>query len=221
MTRTSTQPSELGPYKPVSDVLVLAAIDRAQRHNPHGYDHGVLWGALVEHLGFAHSSATTLKLRPQVSRLKAAGLVERGKARGYTLWRLTSDGREQLAKARRKREDVTLPEAPQHRQWRNARASAAERIDVIRERLRDTLSDANTLLDSEQGGDSDSWFALSRRLSTRSSRLASATYCLREWPEPDDARADRDDSTEDNEGRRSFYWKSDDDEPRSSCDHAD
>lgn len=219
---TTSTPSELGPYKPVSDTLVLAAIDRAQRHNPHGYDHGVLWGSLVEHLGFAHSSATTVKLRPQVSRLKAAGLVERGKARGYTLWRLTSNGRQHLAQARRKREDLTLPEAPQHRQWRAARSAATERIDQIRERLRDTLSDANRLLDSAEGGDSDSWFALSGRLSTRSGRLASATYCLREWPEPDDARADRDDSSESNEGRRSFYWKSDDDdEPGSSCDQDD
>lgn len=218
---TSTQPSELGPYKPVSDALVLAAIDRAQRHNPHGYDHGVLWGILVEHLGFAHSSATTVKLRPQVSRLKAAGMVERGKAQGFTVWRLTNDGRQHLAKARRKREDLTLPEAPQHRAWRNARTAGAERIDRIRERLRDTLRDADKLLESAEGGDSDSWFALSRRLSTRSDRLASATYCLREWPEPDDAHADRDDSSEDNDGRRSFYWKSDPDEPGLSCDHDD
>lgn len=219
---TSTQPSELGPYKPVADALVLAAIDRAQRHNPHGYDHGVLWSTLGEHLGFVHLPATTVKLRPQVSRLKAAGLVEHRKDQGFTVWRLTSDGRQHLSKARRKREDLTLPEAPQHREWRNARTAAIERIDLIRERLRDTLSDANKLLDSAQGGDSDSWFDLARRLSTRCDRLGSATFCLREWSEPDDAHADPDDSSEPNsEGRRSFYWLEAAEPGGSSCDHAD
>ena len=66
---TATQPSELGPYTPISDGLVLAAMDRAQRHDPSGYDCGVMWSRLVEHLGFVHASATTFKLRPQVSRL--------------------------------------------------------------------------------------------------------------------------------------------------------
>jgi hypothetical protein len=125
------------------------------------------------------------------------------------------------SRARSKREDLMLPEAPQHREWRTARTAATERIDVIRERLRDTLSDADKLLDSAQGGDSDSWFALSSRLSTRCDRPGSATYCLREWPEPDDAHADRDDSSEDNDGRRSFYWLEGAEPGGSSCDHAD
>jgi hypothetical protein len=40
---TTTQPFELGPYTPASDALVLAAMDRAQRHHPHGYEVGVSW----------------------------------------------------------------------------------------------------------------------------------------------------------------------------------
>jgi hypothetical protein len=68
------QPSELGPYRPVSDALVLAALDRAQRHSSNGYEVGVSWATLVEHLGFVHRSATTRKLRPQVTQLVAAGL---------------------------------------------------------------------------------------------------------------------------------------------------
>ena len=83
-------------------------------------------------------------------------MIESRKARGYTHWRLTSDGRKQLAKARRKREDLQLPESPQHRLWRDARATAARRIDGIREQLRATLSEATNLLDAD--GDSDAYF---------------------------------------------------------------
>jgi hypothetical protein len=199
---TSTQPSELEAYKPVSDTLVLAAIDRAQRHDPEGYDHGVLWSVMVEHLGFAHSSATTVKLRPQVSRLKAAGLVERRKTGGYTAWRLTSGGRQQLARARRKREELELPESPQHRVWRDARATAARRLDGLREQLRGSVAEATTLLDGE--GDSDAYFRLRFRVGSQLERLGAAAYCLHEWPEPDDAHADVDYGSKYSEYRRNI-----------------
>jgi hypothetical protein len=207
MTR-SPQPGELGPYQPVSDALVLAAIDRAQRHNPNGYDEGVLWSHLAEHLGFLHAPATTFKLRPQVARLRATGLIERRKARGYTLWRLTRNGRQQLTSAGDNHEDLSLPEAPQHRLWREAQTLAGERIDGLREQLRDTLSQASSLLGSERGGDSEAWLELSGRLLSQCDRLASATYCQREWPEPDDAHADIDSDT-----RRSFYWEASSEPP--------
>jgi hypothetical protein len=167
----------------------------------------VLWSVLAEHLGFVHAPATTFKLGPQVSRLRALGLVERRKARGFTVWRLTGDGRRQLARARRKRENLELPEAPQHRLWRDARATASERINGFRENLRGTLSEAHKLLDSEHGNDSDPWFDLSKRLLSQCERLGSATYCLREWREPDDAHADLDDSSSrHSDSRRNFYW---------------
>ena len=34
--------------------------------------------------------------------------------------------------------------------------------------------------------------------------MGSVTYCLREWPEPDDARADKNDAPSGQVGRRSF-----------------
>ena len=37
------------------------------------------------------------------------------------LWKTTADGAKQLARARRKRENLKLPESPQHRRWRSAR----------------------------------------------------------------------------------------------------
>jgi hypothetical protein len=204
MTTTTTQPSELGPYKPVSDTLLLAAMDRAQRHNPHGYEVGVLWATFVEHLGFVHGSATSRKLRPQISRLKTAGLVEHKRARGYPVWRLTSNGRKQLAQARRKRENLALPESPQHRLWRDARATAARRIDRLREQMRRSLSEATALLDDE-GSDSDRWFGLRFRIGSQFERLGAAVYCLREWPEPDDAHADVDNDSEYSEYRRNIF----------------
>lgn len=205
---TPTQPSELGPYRPVPDALVLAAIDRAERHSTSGHaDAGVLWSRITEHLGFQHTSATSSKLRHQMSRLKTAGLVASKKAHGYPVWMLTSDGRKALAKARRKREDLTLPESPQHRLWATARMAATERIDGLREQLRGTLSEAIDLLDSERGGDSDTWFELHGRLARESEWVAQATYCLREWPEPDDGKADRDDdSSPYSDHRRGHVW---------------
>jgi DNA-binding PadR family transcriptional regulator len=200
---TTPQPSELGPYTPVRDALVLAAMDRAQRHNPHGYEVGVGWATLVEHLGFVHNPATTRKLRPQVTQLAAAGLVETSKRRGYHVWRLTSDGRKQLAKARRKREDLELPEAPQHRVWRDARATAARRLDGLREQLRRSVNEATTLLDGE--GDSDAYYRLRFRIGPQLERLGAAVYCLREWPEPDDARADVDHDSKYGEWRRNVH----------------
>jgi hypothetical protein len=43
---------ELGPYKPVSDVLILAAIERAACHGTEQ-----VWVAVIgEHLGFQHAA---------------------------------------------------------------------------------------------------------------------------------------------------------------------
>ena len=63
-------------------------------------------------------------------------------------------------------------------------------FDSAREQLGSTLGEARRLF--EEGGDSDSWFALSAQLSAHAVRFASATYQLSEWPKPDDARADLD-----------------------------
>jgi len=205
MTTTQTEPSELGPYQPMSDAQVLAALDRAQRQNPHGYDRGVIWADLVAHLGFVHVPATTFKLRNQIGRLRASGCIERRKESGCTLWRMTNKGRGQLKQARRRREDLTLPEAPQHRLWREARALAADSIGDLREEVRRTLDEANTALDGGEDNDSGAWFDLCERLGRQLQRFGSAIYCLREWPEPDDAHPDLDRSPR-SERHRSFYW---------------
>lgn len=175
-------------------------MDRAQHHSRHGYGVGVVWPELVEHLGFARTSATTRKLRPQVARLVGAGLVETGQRYANPVWRLTSDGRKQVAKARRKREALELPESPQHRAWRHARANAGRRSGRLREQLRSSVGEAAVLLDG--CGDSDAYFRLRHRIGPQLEQLGAAVYCLREWPEPDDAVADIDHGSEYSQHRR-------------------
>jgi hypothetical protein len=123
-----------------------------------------------------------------------------GNPYGYLVWRLTSDGRKQLAKARRKREDLELPESPQHRVWRDAQATAARRFNGLREQLRRSVSDAATLL--EDGGPSDAYFRLRFRIGPAARAVGAVVYCLNEWPEPDDARADVDHDPEYSHYRR-------------------
>ncbi len=182
---------ELRRFEPVSDELVLAAVERAERHREREGD-GVMMSDIAEHLGFVHGSWTTRRLRPQIEAFIAAGLLVRSRRHGVVVWGLTSSGRRHVA---REGESVVLPESPQHRVWRHARALAAERIDGVCERASGVLGEAMDALDSE-GVRSDAWFALAERLQSACWQLGSVMYCLSEWPEPDDDRADVDDRTE-------------------------
>jgi hypothetical protein len=88
-------------FEPVSDIQLLAAIDRAERHSQ---AEGVQQGRITEHLGVARSVSTTRKLRPQVERLVAAGALVRSRRYGSNVWSLTPRGRERGSEssARRK-----------------------------------------------------------------------------------------------------------------------
>ncbi len=66
-----------------------------------------------------------------------------------------------------------------------------DRIDGFREALRTSMAEVGALLDAEQAP-SDAWFEFGKRLGTECKRRGSATHCLFEWAEPDDARADVD-----------------------------
>jgi hypothetical protein len=121
---------------------------------------------------------------------------------GLNLLGLTSAGRQSLAKARSAGEGGELPESPQHRRWRHARITAADRIDGFRQQVRDALDHAGKLLDDERVS-SDEWFSLAGRLKTECWQLGSATYCLQDWSEPDDTRPDRDSG--EHRGRRNIW----------------
>jgi hypothetical protein len=183
--------SELGRFEPVSDALVLAAVERAERHREREGE-GVMMSDIAEHLGFVHGSWTSRRLRPQLDALIAERLLARSRRHGVQVWELTDDGRGRLDRMRRAGEAGELPESPQHRVWRHARATVGKRIDGFRAQARDALEDAAMLLDAE-GAPSDAWFGVAERLQAACWRVGSATHCLHEWREPDDARPDVDD----------------------------
>jgi hypothetical protein len=187
----------------IEDELLLAAIERAECHQQNQTP-GVLLSALVGHLGLVHGSWTTQRVRPQLEELQAAGFVERSRRHGCVLWGLTKSGHKRLDAARG---DIgPLPESPQHRKWRDARFAASERIDGFREDVRRAVDEVMSLLDADPQTLSDVWFELSKRLGGVCWVLGSATYCLSEWQEPDDAHADID--TDEYRGRRNVWqWE--------------
>jgi hypothetical protein len=181
--------SDLSRIEPVSDAQILAAINRAEAHDRNQIPDAGRWD-IAAHLGFVHNSWTTRRLRPQIDALKSAGRIRNVRRCGIDLVALTATGRRALGRARSAGE-VLLPESPQHRSWRHSRTMAGDRIDGFREALRASVAEVGALLDAEQAP-SDAWFEFGKRLSAECRRLGSTTYCLFEWAEPDDARADVD-----------------------------
>ncbi len=183
--------ADLGRVEPVSDAEILAAIHRAEVHDKQD---DASRADIAAHLGFVHNSWTTKRLRPQIEALRAAGRIRDVRRCGLDLLALTDAGRRALEKAQGAGA-VILPESPQHRKWRHSRTMAGDRIDGFREALRASMAEVGALLDAEQTP-SDAWFEFGKRLGAECKRLGSATHCLFEWSEPDDARADVDEVLE-------------------------
>jgi hypothetical protein len=186
--------ADLRRVEPVSDAQILAAMHRAEVHDE---DDHASRADIAAHLGFVHNSWTTRRLRQQLDALRTAGRIRDVRRYGLDLLALTDAGRRALETAQSARA-VILPESPQHRKWRHSRTMAGDRIDGFREALRASMAEVGALLDAEQTP-SDAWFEVGKRLSAECRRLGSATYCLFEWAEPNDARADVDEVL----GRRS------------------
>lgn len=197
----TTEPASSGELP--SEDLVLAAIERAQRHQ-RGQARGVILSTLIEHLDLPRGSATSRRLRPKLDALIVGGTVQESTRRSITAWTITEQGRRQLDAVRRAGDLSDLPEAPQHREWRRARAAATERIDDFRLELSTALDAARALLDAASpAATSEDWFVVCDQLREASWRLGSATYCLCEWPEPSDAVADIEPPTQHH--RRDFH----------------
>jgi hypothetical protein len=191
-------PSELGSFAhPVSDVFVLAATERAERHRTRDGS-GVVPSDVFAHMGFAYNPAASRQFRPYLEALMAAGLLGTASRKKVRLWVLTSVGRRALANAQGKGEGAVLPESPQHRKWRHSRETASELIDSYRSDVRALLEEAVTLLDSGSRAHSDSWFCLANRFPDATRHLGAAVYCL---AEPVDVRADVDDHTDPNDDK--------------------
>jgi hypothetical protein len=187
MPTTEPIPGEL-----LAPELVLAAIDRAYRHRRYTENPGVNLAAVKAHLALPHNGATTLRLRPILQALEADGLIEQTRHRSHTYWQLTRRGHKHLAAAQDASGLYQLPESPQHQHWREAHAAAGERIDGFHADLIKAFGKAAKRLEGSRQPTSAEWYALGGRLSHMCERVASATYCLYEWVEPDDAEADID-----------------------------
>jgi hypothetical protein len=179
----------------VSDVLVLAAVDRAEGHGGRDTPGVPVWEAL-KHLDVPRRSKRARHVRARVDALEAAGMLARSRRHGVSVWAVTSAGRRRLARARHASESVHLPESPQHRRWRTARTAAGQEIERFRESLHKDLALAGGLLDAEPPPHSDQWFELAERLQRDCRQLGAASHCLYEWREPGEERADIDDHQE-------------------------
>jgi hypothetical protein len=189
--KAATSTDELRRFEPISDAVILVAVERAERYEyPNAWsEKGVYWTTLIAHLGFVHDSWTTRKLRPQVQALIDAGLIARTQNARRVRWSLTDAGAVAATRARLDGQ-VSLPDSPVRRQWQRARSEAAEKIEGIRARLGDELHHALALLD--EGGDYFAWYGASDCLSRECRRLGGAVFCLDEWDEPDDEHPDCD-----------------------------
>jgi DNA-binding PadR family transcriptional regulator len=184
-----------------SSELVLAALERAQVHHDQP---SVSQASVKRHLDLPHTGWTTRQLRPTWDALEAASLIERSKRSGIRTWALTPKGRKRLEAVRQAGKLGPLPESPQHRAWREAQVAASERIGEFQTHLRDELTATIGLLDAGEQPSSE-WYDIVKRLAGACKRLASATYCLHEWAEPNDAHADIDDPPYAQVGRRATY----------------
>jgi hypothetical protein len=190
------------PAQPCEE-LVLAAVDRAGRHHRAGDTPAVPVWTILEHLGVARRSAEARSVRSQLDALRAAGLLECSRRHGVTTWQLAVEGRRRLRRALRAGRTEALPESPQHRAWRNARTTAAQEIERFCTELREQLSAATLLLEADPPPRSDAWLELAEVLSRACRLVGSASHCLYEWSEPDDALADVDEGIDPGDEQRS------------------
>lgn len=187
---------EPDPYGPVSELQVLAAVERAQRHADRSIttmspSTSASCAAARPPDACAPSSkrcAWTARSPPSATTKPSSGPSPRAAAVG-------------LGAARRRGALDPLPESPRHRTWRRAREEAATRLERICGSVLAALEEAD-----EVTGGSESprrYFEVSKRLGHEFWRLGVAIHCLREWPEPDDSRRDVDDDNAP-AGRRAF-----------------
>jgi ribosome-binding protein aMBF1 (putative translation factor) len=193
------------PADEVSDVLVLAAIDRAEHHKERARKGAPIWEVLG-HLDIAWRTKRARHVRALLEALETSGSLERSRRHNIIVWTITSKGRRRLSRAHSAGRVPALPESPQHRAWRASRTLAEQRIEGFRADLREAVEDAEELLqaaapdlqglgvaEAALGLSSDVWFEVGEQLQRACRRLGSASYCLWEWQEPRDAHADIDD----------------------------
>ena len=188
MSATEMQRTDLAwaiddPGEEITDGLILAALERAERQT----GSGEVWlRVFVEHLGLEATASTSRRLRPDLGYLCHAGLLRRGEAKGREHWSLTSEGREELARSRAADVIPDLPESPQHRAWREARIRAGAEVPGFRRLAYTVVEEARELDAGHEHGASAECFEMAERLCWAFWLLGSATHCRAEWQEPED-----------------------------------
>lgn len=183
------------PSDAIPDDLILAAIDRAERHRGDDVSRVPIW-EITAHLDIGRRSTAARHVRSRIAALESTGRLARSRSHGVPVWSLTPSGRQRLRRADRAANVPALPESPQHRKWHDARALAALEIERLRNVVRSAIDETAALLDGRPVASSDVWFELSERLRRTVWCLGSATYCLHEWAEPSDDVADIDDGSD-------------------------
>jgi hypothetical protein len=105
-------------------LVVLAAVDRAERHNP--INPGTPVWEILEHLDIPRRTRRARQAKARLAELVEEGLLDYFRRRSIPVWNLTPEGRKQLTQADARGRVPVLPESPQHKNWRQARALAEE-----------------------------------------------------------------------------------------------
>ena len=169
--------------------VVLAAVERAERHRASAGPPGVTLAEVLAHLATPRRSPAARAIRAALAVLEREGALTPGGRGAVPVWGLSPRGRRRLAAAGA---GVRLPESPQHRAWRETRELARSELPALRAGLQAALTDASAALAGPSQGAADVWLELAERLRAHARALGCAMHCLEDWPEPDDARADVD-----------------------------
>jgi hypothetical protein len=191
VSKAKRRPSPVPQPSQPSGELVLAAVERAVRHRGEERTATPLW-TILAHLAIPRRSAAARAVQAQLDAFCVQGALVPSRAHGVNLWALGAGSHERLLAHRRTGATLALPESPQHAAWRDAHTAAEQEIERFRRHLGAGLEEATSLLSSSRRVHSDTWLELGERLQRACWLLASATHCLYEWTEPDDAYADID-----------------------------
>jgi hypothetical protein len=172
-------------------MLLLAAVERARRHRQWPGTEATL-GEVLAHLGAEPRSAQARDIRAGLAALRERGELREGRRHGVASWSLTARGRQRLRDAKAAGTVPELPEAPQHREWRETRALAERALPRLHARLARSLERTGRMLERPPRAGSDAWLEAAEELRACARSVGCAVHCLREWPEPGDARSDAD-----------------------------
>jgi hypothetical protein len=170
----------------IPDDLVLAAVERAERHRER---RGAPMYLIRAHLAAPNRSGRARRVNALVLTLAETGLLEQFRANSIDFWTLTDNARRRLRRAKGIAE--AMPESPQHERWRRAHFLAKRELERYREALRGVIAETTALLNApEDCVPSGMWLMQAPRLDRHMRRVGAATHCLYEWREPSDDTAD-------------------------------